>query len=493
MAGYMHRVAPLLLLISMVVLVVAPAGRPASAAQPVPGTIATLVGPGVAGGASGPYDVAVGADGAVIFSDSGNRRIREVRNGVVTTIVGCQACGGGTGPEGTNTSLTNPIGVAFDAAGNILIADAGRCQVLRLTAGMITVVAGIRAGCGYGGDGGPATDAFIQPASVAADANGNIFIAEIPYPSGGPTGCRIRRVSSGIIETVAGTGICGYSGDAGPAVSANVTALGVATSTGGAVYFADIQGRIRKIAGGMITTVAGMGGSGYTGDGGDPLSAHLSGPRDVTVAPNGDLYIADSGNRVVRRVGSGVITTVAGGGLCCPVDMGDGGPATQAWLVVPTGVAADAFGNIYIADWGYDRVRIVYGAAPATPTATATATATATPSPTLTASTPAPVRPVRTATPTTTATPSPLPTSIPTPAAPAPGSIAPNGQPPLAPSSNAGNEGDRAGVNVRPARLPNSGAGARGAANLADGIVFVAWVGVALLVSGSVLGARKRR
>lgn len=486
----MHRFALPLLLISMVVSVAAPTGRPASAAQPVPGTIDTLVGPGVAGGASGPYDVAVSAGGTVIFSDSGNRRIREIRNGVVTTIVGCQACGGGTGPEGTNTSLTNPIGVAFDAAGNILIADAGRCQVLRLTAGMITVVAGIRAGCGYGGDGGPATDAFIQPASVAADANGNIFIADLPYPSGGPTGCRIRRVSSGIIETVAGTGACGYSGDGGPAVSADVIAFGLAADAGGVVYFSDWSGRIRKLAGGTITTVVGTGVWGYSGDGGSPLNAQLSGPRGVTAAPNGDLYIADSANGVVRRVGSGVITTVAGGGACCPIDVGDGGPATQAWLF-PAGVAADAAGNIYIADPLNDRVRIVYGAAPPTPTATATATAP--PSPTLTASAPAPIRPVRTATPTTTATPSPLPTSIPTPAAPAPGAIAPKGQPPLAPPANAGSEGDRAGASTRPARLPNSGSGARGAANLADGIAFAAWAGVALLVGGSVLGARKRR
>ena len=485
MPGYMRRFALPLLLIAMAVSVVAPAGPPASAAQPVPGTIDTLVGPGVAGGLSGPYDVAVSTDGTVAIAGSGNRRIREIRNGIVTTIVGCEACRDGAGPEGTNTMLQAPIAVAFDAGGALLVVDAGRCQVLRLTAGMVTAAAGIQGGCGYGGDGGPATAALIQPASVAADANGNIFIVDLPW-AGGPTGCRIRRVSSGIIETVAGTGACGYSGDGGPAVSAEVIAFGVAANAGGVVYFSDWSGRIRKIAGGTISTVAGMGGLGYAGDGGDPLSAQFAGPRDVAVAPNGDLYIADSGNRVVRRIRSSVITTVAGGGLCCPIDMGDGGPATQAWLGLPTGVAADAVGNIYIADWGYDRVRIVYGAAPATPTATAT------PSPTLTTSAPASVRPVRTATPTTTATPSPLPTSIPTPAAPAPGSIAPNGQPPLAPSSNDGNEGDRAGASARPARLPNSGAGTRNTVGITDGIVFAAWAGVALLVSGAALRARKR-
>lgn len=488
MPDYVLRFALPLLLIAMAVSVVAPAGLPASAAQPVPGTINTLVGPGVAGGASGPYGIAVNAEGTIVFADTSNRRIRQMRGGETTTIVGCEGCGVGGGPAGTNTILGATFDVAFNIDGSVLFTDASRCQLFRWTAGIVSVIAGTDGTCGSSGDGGPATAALLQqPVNVAVDAQGVIYVTEGPA-SGEPAICRIRRIVNGVISTFAGTGTCGYSGDGGPATAADIIALDLTTDASGEVYFADIQGRIRKIAGGTITTIAGTGTAGFSGDGGSPLSAQLGGPRDVTVAPNGDLYIADSGNGRIRKIANGIISTVAGGGPCCPIDMGDGGPATLAWLSIPVGVAVNAHGNLYIVDWGYDRVRIVYGATPATPTATATAT----PSPTLTPSAPARVRPVRTATPTTTATPQSLPTSIPTPTAPAPGSIAPNGQPPLAPSSNDGNEGDRAGASARPARLPNSGAGTRNTVGITDGIVFAAWAGVALLVSGAALRARKR-
>jgi hypothetical protein len=260
-----------LLVLTMAAWAVVASGPRASAVSPLPGTIDTLVGPNIRGGASSPYGIAVNAEGTIVFADSLNRRIRQIRGGVAATIVGCAGCGPGNGPDGTNTTLATPFDVAFDIDGSVLLTDATRCQLLRWTAGIVSVIAGTNGTCGSSGDGGPATAALLQqPVNVAVDAQGTIFVTEGPA-TGGPSICRIRSIANGVISTFAGTGTCGYSGDGGPATAADIIALDISTDTSGAVYFADIQGRIRKIVGGTITTVAGTGTLGFSGDGGSAV------------------------------------------------------------------------------------------------------------------------------------------------------------------------------------------------------------------------------
>ena len=217
---------------------------------------------------------------------------------------------------------------------------------------------------GYTGDGGPATAATLAPAHVALDAAGNLYIAD-------PLHLRVRRVdaATGLITTVAGTGAEGYTGDGGPATAATLgigwddadVFISVALDAAGNLYIADPGNHVvRRVdaATGSITTVAGTGAEGYSGDGGPATAATLI-PAHVALDAAGNLYIADPFHLRVRRVdaATGLITTVAGTGA--EGYAGDGGPATDAALAYPTDVALDAAGNLYIADPGNLRVRRV--------------------------------------------------------------------------------------------------------------------------------------
>ena len=317
-------------------------------------------GPAVAARLNEPTRVALDISGALYIADRGNHRIRRVDGlGIVTTVAGNGEIGfSGDGGPAVEARLKLPQGMAVDGSGALYIADTWNRRIRRVDAsGTITTVAG-SGGRGYGGDGGPAVRTSLNvPAGVAVDGLGNLYIAESEQN-------RVLRVdTSGIITTMAGNGEIGFSGDGGPAVEAWLnTPLGVTVDEAGNVYIADWGNhRIRRVDGsGIITTIAGTGERGFSGDGGPAVEASLWHPEGVTVDGGGNLYIADWGNHRIRRVdGSGVITTIAGIGESG--FGGDGGPAAGAWLNTPLGVAVDTSGNVYIADTYNDRIRRVDG------------------------------------------------------------------------------------------------------------------------------------
>ena len=309
-----------------------------------------------------PYGVAVDASGNLFIADLQNERIRKVgANGIITTVAGNgTASYSGDGSAATSASLYYPRAVAVDASGNLFIADTGNDRIRKVGInGIITTVAG-DAGVGYSGDGGLATGASLYaPYDVAVDASGNLFIADA-------NNLRIRKVgTNGIITTVAGNGIAAYSGDGGPATDASLEyPYGVAVDASGNLFIADTDSqRIRKVGtNGIITTVAGDGTSGYSGDGGPATSASLFDPSGVAVDASGNLFVADFGNSRVRKVGAhGIITTVAGNGIAGY--SGDGGAPTNASFSDPSGVAVDDSGNLFIADELNQRVRKVFSPA----------------------------------------------------------------------------------------------------------------------------------
>ena len=307
----------------------------------------------------------------------------------------------------------------MDDSGNVIIADWGNSRIRRLAAGtgVITTVAGNGVG-GFGGDGGPGTSASLwHPAGVAVDGGGNVLIAD-------EGNNRIRRLAAGtgVITTVAGNGLSGFSGDGGPATSASLAGpAGVAVDGGGNVLIADYWNHcIRRVTAGtgVITMVVGNGGvAGFSGDGGPGTSATLVWPRGMAVDRGGNVLIADEGNHRIRLLsaGTGVITTVAGNGL--DGFSGDGEPGTSASLNSPFGVAVDGGGNVLIADTVNDRIRrlAVGTGVTAMRTSTRSATRTGTRSATRTgtrSATRTRTSPTRTCTPTPPRTPSPTPLAM---------------------------------------------------------------------------------
>jgi sugar lactone lactonase YvrE len=276
---------------------------------------------------------------------------------LITTVAGDGIEGySGDGGPATDAELYSPQGVAVDASGKLFIADTDNYRIRRVrTNGIITTVAGDGIE-GYSGDGGLSISAKLSyPSGVAVDASGNLFIADTDNN-------RIRKVgTNGIITTVAGNGTYGYSGDGGPAASAELSYLsGVAVDAPGNLFIADTENqRIRKVGtNGIITTVAGNGRVGYSGDGGPATNAELSWPAGVAVDASGNVFFAEQDNNVIRKVETdGIITTVAGNGT--PGYFGDGGAAANAELNYPTGVTVDVFGNLFIADSRNNVVREV--------------------------------------------------------------------------------------------------------------------------------------
>ncbi len=318
-------------------------------------------GPATSAELNSPMGVAVDASGNLYIADKGNNRVRKVSNGTITTVAGDGNYGfGGDGGAATSAELTFPWSVAVDGAGNLYIADEGNQCVREVAAatGVITTVAGTRT-AGYNGDGGLATTAQLHlPRGVAVDGAGNLYIADT-------LNNRIRMVSAatGIITTVAGNGTAGYGGDNGPAVNAALDGPeAIAIDKSGNLYIADtLNNRVRLVAAatGNITTIAGDGVANYAGDSGLATAAELKAPAGVAVNASGNIYIADTGNQRVRMIAAatGIITTTAGIGTAG--FSGDNAAATSAEVSSPAALALDASGNLYIADTGNNRIRKV--------------------------------------------------------------------------------------------------------------------------------------
>ncbi len=340
---------------------------------------------------SEPWGMAFDAAGDLFVADFLNGRVRKVTSTLITTVAGT---GIGDGAAATSAFLNLPTGLAIDGQRNIVVADTGNYEARRFSPGgsiapfgqlqpfstpfgvtvdhlgnfyvsdseprvlkvspanVTTIVAGNGAS-GYTGDSTQASGASISmPTGVAVDLAGDVYLTDYTHS-------RIRMVNpAGIITTIAGNGKPGFSGDGGPAKNAGMDPYDIALDTQNNLYIADdFNNRIRKIApDGNITTVAGTGVAGYSGDGGLATAAQLNKPAGVAVDAAGNLYIADTFNSAVRRVTpSGLITTIAGGGKFYP-SSGDGGPAILA-QIDPLRVAVDSGGNVYVTDAINDRVR----------------------------------------------------------------------------------------------------------------------------------------
>lgn len=240
-------------------------------------------GPAVQAQLAAPGGVAVDAQGTLYISDTRNQRIREVKDGTISTIAGNGKAGfNGDDIAATSAEFIGPLGLAVDADDNLYVADTGNNRVRKITGGTITTVAGDGIDA-FGGDGGPATSAQLGgPYDVAVDAEGNLYIAD-------EHDGRIRKVSGGVITTVAA------ASDSEPS--------GVAVDPQGNLYIADfIRNVVRKLSGGELTTVAGTGTAGFSGDGGQATSARLGGPSDVAVDRRGDVFVADNHNHRIREI-----------------------------------------------------------------------------------------------------------------------------------------------------------------------------------------------
>lgn len=337
-------------------------------AQAVISTVAgngTLVfsgdgGPATKAGLGIPPDMAVDGAGNLYIVDRNNNRIRKVdASGTISTFAGNGTMGfSGDGGPATSAALFLPIGIAVDGAGNVYIADNGLRKVD--TSGKINSV--------------PVISSFLSrmaaPGGLTVDSAGNLYISDL-------NGSAIYKLDkSGVLTTMAG-GTFGFSGDGGPATKAALYfPSGVAVDSAGNIYFADKgNNRVRKVdTKGIITTFAGTGTAGFSGDGGPATSAKLGmgltlAFQGVAVDSAGNVYIADAQNNRIRMVNpAGIISTFAGNGTpfaTGSLGNGDGGPPASASVLTPYGVRVDTAGNVFIADTGHSVIRKVTGAAPA--------------------------------------------------------------------------------------------------------------------------------
>jgi large repetitive protein len=314
-----------------------------------------------------PTGIVTDLAGNLYLADSSNNRIRRVDagTGLISTVAGNGTPGySGDGGAATAAMISAPGGLALDGAGNLYFADTSNQVVRRVDAvsGVITTVAGTPGVQGYGGDGIAATSAKLSlPEGIALDAAGNLLIAD--------TGNQVvRRVDAvtGLISTLAGIGVAGYSGDGVAATSAELNSpWNVAVGGDGTVYIADLaNNRVRAVSpSGTISTVAGMGVRGFSGDGDAATSAELNAPAAVALDPAGNIYIADSGNNRVRRVNAQTGNMETLSGTDSEQFQGDTGPANLASMYGPYALDFDGNGNLFVSDMFHNRVRRISASA----------------------------------------------------------------------------------------------------------------------------------
>ena len=298
--------------------------------------------------------------GNIYFTDTDNDVVRKINSsGIISTFAGSHILGAGfSGDNGqaTNAQLNIPYGLTIDKVGNIYIADYGNNAIRKInTTGVITTVAGIGVG-GFSGDNNLATLAELNhPTSVFVDIPGNIYIGDCGNH-------RIRKINiSGIITSIAGNGKGGYYADGGLADTSEINSpFDISMDKSGSLYFCDPAydvERIRKInSSGFISTIAGNGIQGYSGNGGPATSAELYAPTSFSIDNSGNIYFTDQGNQRIRKIDTlGNITAIAGIGISG--FSGEGGPASAAEFNFPVGIALDNSDNIYLVDQLNQRIR----------------------------------------------------------------------------------------------------------------------------------------
>ena len=307
-----------------------------------------------------PNQLTVDGLGNIYIAESGNNVVRKVSTaGIISVVAGNHISGSsGDGGPATAASLAEPLAVAFDGAGNLYISEYGSNNIRKVsTSGTITTVVGNSA-AGFSGDGGPATNASLDgPFKMTFDAEDNMYIADM-------NNNRIRKVNAaGNISTFAGNGLAAYSGDGGPATDAALNGpIDLAFDTYGNLVIAEINNNLIRMVStsGIVSTVAGTGEPGYSGDGGPATAATFRFPYAMCLDRANNIYVTDNENAVIRRVNtSGVIKTIAGSGAAGY--SGDGGLALLAKIENPGGVVTDTFGNMFIADYGNNVIRKVSG------------------------------------------------------------------------------------------------------------------------------------
>jgi len=316
---------------------------------------------------SNPCKVAVDGSGNIFIADQTNNRIREVSGGNINTIAGNGTAGyAGDGKPPVQANISQPCGVAVDSSGNVYFSqDNGPNSAVRKAppSGNMSTVAGTSLGAGFSGDGAAAINAQVNsPTGIAFDAAGNLYIADTQNH-------RIRVIGKdGNIHTAAGNGVPQFTGDGGSPLRASLNSpQGVAADQAGNLYIADtLNNRVRRVSGGVITTIAGTGVAGFSGDNGPATKAQLNHPQDVAVDAAMNVYIVDSFNFRVRMVTpDGVISTIAGSGASGY--SGDNGPATSARLKFPSGIALGPSGTLYIADTQNNVIRLLTSASAGNP------------------------------------------------------------------------------------------------------------------------------
>ncbi len=306
--------------------------------------------------------MAVDRGNDLFIADQANNRVRELNlsTGIITTIAGGGQNQPALGGLATAALVLQPEGVAIDTLGDLFISDWGASGIneVNLASGSISAAAGTGA-TSYGGDGALATAASLSdPSRMTLDSSGNLYVADL-----GNNRVRELNHASGLIATVAGNGLADLGTSPNLATAATLAGpQGMVVDAYGNIYFADTGNNVVREVNhvtGVITTIAGTGVAGYNGDSQPATAAELSSPEDVVLDSVGDLFISDSGNQRVREVvaQSGLIITVVGtGGLGFS---GDGGAATAAKLEFPNGLAIDTAGDLFVADSGNNRIREV--------------------------------------------------------------------------------------------------------------------------------------